>query len=371
MMDLAFYKKTLGAAVANNYTYAICRLPKKQTIKTYIAFEKPVLEPVITGSNRCFVFSPFDNGNKAYVLKQSLYYEDGRLINSTKADTRQFGFLHQAAQLTKQEIFYPSTQKTQQIDEGHYLSFVNQSVDAIYDKQFKKIVAARCSSQKLSPNFDLIKYFQKLCDTYTNAFIYIYSSPESGTWVGATPEKLLTVENGTLQTVALAGTLEKNSKADWSKKEYEEQAYVEHFISNVFSKIGVSNYRKGNVQTIAAGNLRHLQSAFSWQINEETIEQDFSQFLSVLNPTPAVCGLPKIEAAEFLKQHEGFERRFYSGFTGTIDREETQLFVNLRCMEMMKDEAILYAGAGITADSVAENEWEETEKKMQTLGSLL
>ncbi len=361
----------LGAAVANNYAYAICRLPKKQTIKTFIAFDKPELEPVITGSNRCFAFSPFDHGENAFMLKQSLYYEDDRLINTTKSDIRQFGFLHQAAQLLKQEIYYPSKQKTQQIDEEQYINFVNQSVDAIYDKQFKKVVAARCTQKKLAPNFDLIKYFFKLCDTYSNAFIYIYSSPEVGTWIGATPEKLLTVENGILQTVALAGTLEKNSKSDWTKKEREEQAHVENFIANVFSKIGVSNYKRGMVQTIAAGNLRHLQSTFSWQINEETIEKDFSQFLKELNPTPAVCGLPKMETAEFLKQHEGFDRRFYSGFAGIVDRDATQLFVNLRCMELMKDEAVLYAGAGITLDSVAENELEETEKKMQTLGSLL
>ncbi len=370
-MNVAFYKKTLGAAVANNYTFALCRLPKKQIVKTYIAFDKPLLEPVITGSNRCFVFSPFNNGDDAFVLKQSLYYEDDRLINSTKSDIRQFGFLHQASQLTNQAIFYPSKQKSQNVDEENYIHFVNQCVDAIFGKKFKKIVAAQCTEKKLPANFDLIKFFQKLCDEYSNAFIYIYSSPDAGTWIGATPEKLLTVENGSLQTVALAGTLEKHSKADWSKKEKEEQAHVENFIANVFSKIGVSNYKKGSVQTIAAGNLRHLQSTFSWQINEETIEKDFSEFLKELNPTPAVCGLPKFEAAEFLKQYEGFERRFYSGFAGVVDREETQLFVNLRCMELMKDTTILYAGAGITPDSIAENEREETEKKMQTLGSLL
>jgi len=370
-LNIAFYKKTLAAAVANNYAFAICRLPKKQTVKTYIAFDKPFLEPVITGSNRCFVFSPFNNGDEAFVLKQSLYYEDDRLINSTKSDIRQFGFLHQAAQFSNQTIYYPSKHQTQNIDHEHYINFVNQSVDSIYEKQFKKIVAARCTEKKLPSNFDLIKYFQKLCDEYSNAFIYIYSSPDTGTWIGATPEKLLTVENGTLQTVALAGTLEKNSKSDWSKKEREEQKHVEDFIANVFSKIGESDYKKGNVQTIAAGNLRHLQSNFSWQIKEETIEKDFSQFLKELNPTPAVCGLPKLESSEFLKEYEGFERRFYSGFAGIIDRDATQLFVNLRCMELMKDEAILYAGAGITADSIAENEWEETEKKMQTLGNLL
>jgi isochorismate synthase len=125
------------------------------------------------------------------------------------------------------------------------------------------------------------------------------------------------------------------------------------------------------VQTVAAGNLRHLSSNFSWQETEEEIHKNFPEFLKELNPTPAVCGLPKQEAALFLQEHEGFERRFYSGFTGVIDKTSTHLFVNLRCMELMKTETILYAGAGITSDSIAEKEWQETERKMQTLEDLL
>ena len=49
----------------------------------------------------------------------------------------------------------------------------------------------------------------------------------------------------------------------------------------------------------------------------------------------------------------------------------SNLYVNLRCMQFKDDEALIYVGGGITKDSIAENEWEETQKKTQTMKSVL
>lgn len=51
--------------------------------------------------------------------------------------------------------------------------------------------------------------------------------------------------------------------------------------------------------------------------------------------------------------------------------ESVRLFVNLRCMELTPDRYILYAGGGITAKSVPEEEWEETNNKAKTLLSAI
>jgi isochorismate synthase len=356
--------------VENGYAFALCRLPLKQTIRTFIAFDQPLFQTLELGYRRNFVFSPFNAGNSAFILAPSLYYEDEKLVYAVQSDPRQYAFLHQSSSLSTNGLFYPSVLDNQYTSEEHYTNLVRTSVEAIGKKKFRKIVAARCEQKSLGKNFDVIRYFLRLCEEYPAAFVYLYASPGMGTWIGATPEKLVTIDQGVLQTVALAGTLTKHSADDWSEKEREEQAFVEDFIANVFSKVGVSDFKKGNVQTVAAGNLRHLSSSFTWQADAEMIRKNFSSFLAELNPTPAVCGLPKAEAVDFLQQNEGFERRFYSGFAGVMEKEATNLFVNLRCMELMKDTAILYAGAGITSGSVAEKEWQETERKMQTLGSL-
>jgi isochorismate synthase len=90
--------------------------------------------------------------------------------------------------------------------------------------------------------------------------------------------------------------------------------------------------------------------------------------LQLLHPTSAVCGMPKEPALQFILDNEKHSRAFYSGFLGPVNvASETHIFVNLRCMQIYTDKAVLYAGAGITADSDPQKEWEETELKCLTL----
>jgi isochorismate synthase len=90
--------------------------------------------------------------------------------------------------------------------------------------------------------------------------------------------------------------------------------------------------------------------------------------LQLLHPTAAVCGMPLEPSLEFLKENEGYDREFYSGYLGPVNiNNHTHLFVNLRCMKLLDNQGLLYAGAGVTFDSLPEKEWEETEIKFKTL----
>ena len=87
-----------------------------------------------------------------------------------------------------------------------------------------------------------------------------------------------------------------------------------------------------------------------------------------MHPTPAVCGWPAAEALDLIRVTEEYPRSFYSGYLGPVNMErKTSLFVNLRCMQVGEQEAALYAGGGITINSVPEAEWEETTIKSRTL----
>ncbi|MCK5278956.1 MAG: chorismate-binding protein, partial [Cyclobacteriaceae bacterium] len=97
-----------------------------------------------------------------------------------------------------------------------------------------------------------------------------------------------------------------------------------------------------------------------------------SVMLELLHPTSAVCGMPKEPAKSFIIENEGFDREYFSGFLGPVNVQgETNIFVNLRCMKLMKHHAKLFAGAGIISNSNPEKEWNETEIKMQTLLKVL
>ncbi|MFN9108978.1 MAG: chorismate-binding protein, partial [Bacteroidota bacterium] len=76
-------------------------------------------------------------------------------------------------------------------------------------------------------------------------------------------------------------------------------------------------------------------------------------------------------------KNEGYDRGFYSGFLGELNFDfETKefasdLYVNLRCMQIEGNLAHIYVGGGITADSDAESEWLETVNKSQTMKKIL
>jgi isochorismate synthase len=90
--------------------------------------------------------------------------------------------------------------------------------------------------------------------------------------------------------------------------------------------------------------------------------------IDALHPTPAVCGLPKESAKEFILENEGYDRSFYTGFLGELSVENrSNLFVNLRCMQVKDATYYIYIGGGITSASVPEKEWEETVAKSKVM----
>ena len=143
---------------------------------------------------------------------------------------------------------------------------------------------------------------------------------------------------------------------------------VSRYIVNCFKKIRLREYEEEGPKTVLAGNLMHLRTDFSVDTRAVNFPQLGTVMLDLLHPTSAVCGMPKAPALEFILRHETYRREFYSGYLGPINIDRaTHLFVNLRCLQLREDKAILYAGAGVTAESVAEKEWLETEMKCQTM----
>ena len=92
-----------------------------------------------------------------------------------------------------------------------------------------------------------------------------------------------------------------------------------------------------------------------------------------MHPTPAVCGLPREVAKIFIQQNENYKRTFYTGFLGELNiaNQKSLLFVNLRCMCIEGEIAEVYVGGGITKDSNAKKEWEETIAKSKTMKKVL
>jgi isochorismate synthase len=82
--------------------------------------------------------------------------------------------------------------------------------------------------------------------------------------------------------------------------------------------------------------------------------------------------MPQEKAKQFILKNEPYNREFYTGYLGEINNQKKSwLFVNLRCMQIYYQNFKIYVGGGITKDSKAEKEWEETELKSRTLLSVI
>jgi len=373
-------------AVENNYSLALWRLPNESRKHAILSQKhQPIdheqeIEELPTG----FLFAPFDPDKERIFLAAdfSFSFENATLqAAENPLENRSLAWLQEqviTARRTRRHA--PRNNHTASVDttKNTFANVVNEGVKKIEDGTFEKVVASRFALVPLPDDFDVVRSFQKLCDTYPNALVSFVTLPGIGSWLGASPEILVSVEDKRIfKTVALAGTKPYTNTINlksvaWTQKEIEEQALVERYIISCFKKIRLREYDEHGPKTIIAGNLMHLRSDFTVDMKATNFPQLGTTMLRLLHPTSAVCGMPLAPALEFIRSSEGYDREFYAGYLGPVNvKNAVNIFVNLRCAQLLHDNAIIYAGAGITIDSIADDEWAETEIKMNTLLSVI
>ncbi len=293
-----------------------------------------------------FVFMPFHEGNHVVIPFEGNTFLQGNLENLEKKKSENF-----TSESNQKEAFE---------------NLVSKGVMAIQQSEFDKVVLSR--KIVLEEQISIIETFQNLISTYPTAFRYLLFYPKIGLWMGATPEQLVKINQNQFETVALAGTQLYSENVIWTTKEIEEQQFVTDYIVNKV-KDKVNSLIFTDAKTVKAGNLVHLKSFISGELTPDFQANDL---IKALHPTPAVCGLPKEKAIDFILKNEGYNRKYYAGFLGEYNKNnQTDLFVNLRCLEVENDVVNIYVGCGITKDSNPEKEFIETENKSMTMRNVL
>jgi isochorismate synthase len=257
------------------------------------------------------------------------------------------------------------------IEKEEYLSDIEQTVNTIKNTKLAKAIVSRIIPAERK-NESLGKLYTQLFEQTPNAFVYMVNLPKAGLWMGATPEILLKSEGKTMETVSLAGTQPRLSGTEyaWSTKDIEEQAFVSRYLVDLLYRFNIHRYTTRGPETLESGKVAHLFTSFLFA--KKKLDHCLGDFIAELHPTPAVCGFPKSKADKFIRTIEKHDRRYYSGFLGPWQlKDSVRLFVNLRCMEIIPEKYMLYAGGGITSRSVPEEEWEETNNKAKTLLSAI
>jgi len=277
-------------------------------------------------------------------------------------------YTFEANQLPFEQEFTPhfSSEEPHCISKETYLQSGDELIELLKSNELQKVVLSRIKKT----NFDsklILELFYNLCESYPRAFVYLISSPLTGTWLGATPETLIRSIGNHGYSMALAGTKDKYKQEAWSPKEYDEQQCVSDYILETLKMNGQKDIEQQGPYDEDAGNLLHLRTDFSFDLGNH-------QPMSIakrLHPTPAVAGLPQKESIELITSMEevkgGYSRDLYAGYLGLIEDGKSQLYVNLRCAQFFQDSAYLYVGGGYTKHSLSEKEWNETERKSETL----
>lgn len=362
-------------------SYAVWKLPVSEAIYFAAGARLSEIHDVsLEDTTPGFVFAPFDPGARKIFLPadELLVFGKDSLTPSKGMLADQLGANKSITGEDTPSFFVKPLEQTASADEPTYYQLVERCRDAVLAGEFEKLVPSRTKEVDLPPSFDLANVFMQLSHRYPGAMVSIFSSPKTGTWIGATPETLVRVDqNQHFHTVAVAGTQKYEPGTDlrsitWTQKEIEEQALVERYIISCFKKIRLREFDEHGPKTVVAGNVVHLKTEFEVDMVATRYPQLGSVMLQLLHPTSAVCGMPMEKSLAFLRAHEGYSREYYSGYLGPVKiNNESHLFVNLRCMQVSGERARLYAGGGVLGESDPEKEWTETELKMNTLLSVI
>ncbi len=326
-------------------SFAFFREPNAQTLQ--FCKGKLTLLPeswTINSIQNGFLLSPWANSQQIF------------LIASEKQEIESIAVLNELQNIA------PSLNLSNihSVNKPEFANQIYKIQEEILAGNLEKVVASRIEAEMCTLDVDQIyRWFLNLLDSHQNAMVSLVYTPNYGLWIGATPEILLHVDDNTLTTVSLAGTLIDSSES-WTEKEALEQSVTTKFIDGVLEQFAEQSSIKSEIVEVKIGDIRHLKSHFKVQINQNKVQN----ILNVLSPTPAVSGYPQKLALSWIAQNENYERSLFSGFWGIKSAQNMHLYVNLRCAKITQNQHLFYAGCGINFGSEVEKEWNETTAKM-------
>jgi len=360
--------KTIRVCLNNNLTFAAYRLPEKAE-QNLIVQKDSEIKYIDNLSNitelKGFFVAPFlqTEKNRMFLIQPDYYFKG----NISEKEFYNLSKIKNQVRNNIESTFENEVPKTE------YLEQVESIIKAIKENKIEKAVLSRIKIVKGKFEEQLPALFSKLCDSFPNAFAYLFKA-DGHFWMGATPEPFAFLKNNTFQTSSVAGTRENTERylqlKNWGSKEKKEQQYVSDHISRILKNENWPILSCLGPYVKKAGNLFHLRTDFTTNIAE--VNGNVGYVLEKLHPTPAVCGYPTNDARQIIESIEKHNREYYSGFLGPVGLENAiTLFVNLRCMRISETYLSLYTGSGITIDSIPEDEWQETEMKTDTLLSAI
>lgn len=247
---------------------------------------------------------------------------------------------------------------------GAWRSLVVDALRRIEARELDKLVAARCSVVRAPAPIDVLATLARLRGPAQAGVLFAFERG-GATFLGLSPERLVTLSGTTVSTDALAGT---GPDAAWllaSAKDRGEHAIVVEGIRRALSPVCASFDAPGTPRVRALPGLCHLWTPIRATLSGPVHVLDL---VARLHPTPAVAGAPSAPAVAWIAAHEPVPRGWYAGPIGWFDaRGDGDFAVAIRSGVVAGDRAFLWVGAGIVPASDPDREYRETEDKQRAL----
>jgi menaquinone-specific isochorismate synthase len=210
---------------------------------------------------------------------------------------------------------------------------------------------------------------------YPDCYVFSVGNGKGQSFIGASPERLIRVQDHELTTDALAGSAPRGKTALedaylanrllCSEKEIREHQIVIDFIRQHLSQLGLRPRITPLPNLLQLSNIQHLQTPIYAKVPNDV---HLLEILAELHPTPAVAGAPRDIACQQIRRYETFERSLYAAPLGWVDYQGNGEFaVGIRSALIDGCHARLYAGAGMVAGSDPDKELAEINLKLQAL----
>lgn len=261
-----------------------------------------------------------------------------------------------------------------ELRKDHYLKAVQQITEKIQKGEAEKIVIARKLALQFEQPIRPAAALQSVSNEQRDSYNF---GMENGTqfFFGATPERLIEIKDGQAFSACVAGSIKRGSSADedqqfgnellGDKKNREEHQYVVDMITGVFDSLCASYTAATQPKLMKVRDIQHLHTPVHGKLGAES---SIFQFVKALHPTPALGGVPTPVAMELIRKEEDLDRGYYAAPIGWTDASGNGEFaVAIRSALLEQESAWLYAGGGIVADSIPEQEYEETWVKFRPM----
>ncbi|MBK9097885.1 MAG: isochorismate synthase [bacterium] len=260
---------------------------------------------------------------------------------------------------------------------NYWNNSVTSALEKLKDDQLKKIVLSRVFNFTIKHEIKWYILLQKLKERFPDCYLFFLKKNDS-IFFGSSPEMFLKITDKIAEVESVAGSAPRGDKSESDKelekflrsseKNHKEHLFVSDFISDILIQYSNDVRIIEEKQIRKLDNIQHLITKILAVLNTK---ENIFELIDSLFPTPAVCGVPKDEAMKLIRALEKHDRGLYSGLVGVFDFEgNCELAVSIRSALVKGNQVTAFAGAGLLKNSDPEEEFQETNLKLNTILSL-